>query len=226
MLAAVQPLVEDPRARRISVNFERFDRHAKKAEGALAAGDLSSAAAYASAAAGFAVDNHCGLFSSARLERVLTTIGKLSEGDTGAPRPLPTSVKRVLHVSTQVFPIGGHSKMIRLWIESDPTRQHSLALTQQRGTIPAELEACVLNQGGDIHCRLNRIPGGVLASANALRRIASSYDMIVLHTGNSDVVPSIAFAVTEKYPPVFFLNHADHLFWIGSSIAQIVWRHA
>jgi hypothetical protein len=32
----------------------------------------------------------------------------------------------------------------------------------------------------------------------------------------------LAFADASKFPPILFLNHADHIFWLGSSIAHVV----
>lgn len=211
----------DPRARRILDNFEQFDALIRRAEALFAAKDLRSAATYASMAAAVAVENHCGIFSSPRIERLLTSIGKATEPSKQV-RPMPTSIRRVLHIATEVYPVGGHTKMMRLWVENDTGRQHSLALTQQGCDIPPDLRATFERQGGKIYRRLNRLPGGVLATANALRRIARDYDMVVLHLGNTDAAPSIAFAQSDRHPPAFFLNHADHLFWIGSAVSQVV----
>ncbi len=36
------------------------------------------------------------------------------------------------------------------------------------------------------------------------------------------MIPLIAFAEPDRFPPVLFLNHADHLFWLGSSISHVV----
>jgi hypothetical protein len=43
----------------------------------------------------------------------------------------------------------------------------------------------------------------------------------VLHHGSFDVVPTVALAVHDC-PPVAVLNHADHLFWLGSSVTDMV----
>jgi hypothetical protein len=42
-----------------------------------------------------------------------------------------------------------------------------------------------------------------------------------LHHSPFDVVPTVAFAIRDC-PPVAVLNHADHLFWLGSSVTDIV----
>lgn len=46
-------------------------------------------------------------------------------------------------------------------------------------------------------------------------------DLVVLHHCPFDVVPTVAFA-GQECPPVAVLNHADHVFWLGSSVADIV----
>jgi hypothetical protein len=173
-------------------------------------------------AACIATDTHCGVFASPRLERLLSRIGRGIRGGVKAPFHRATEVARVLHVSTQVFPIGGHTRMIRRWIESDAGRRHTLVLTQQRSAPPADLEAAVRTSGGTIHRRLNRRIGGLHAAVRELRRLGRQHDLIVLHIGNADVLPAIAFAETAAYPPVLFVNHADHLFWIGTGVSAVV----
>jgi hypothetical protein len=48
--------------------------------------------------------------------------------------------------------------------------------------------------------------------------LQSSIDLVMLHPG-IDIVPLVAMA-TADCPPVAIVNHADHLFWIGCSIAE------
>jgi glycosyltransferase involved in cell wall biosynthesis len=68
------------------------------------------------------------------------------------------------------------------------------------------------------------VPAGPACSRKAarLRQLArSSADLVVLHHDCCDVVPSVAFAC-DDVPPVVVLDHADHLFWLGSSVADTV----
>ena len=63
---------------------------------------------------------------------------------------------------------------------------------------------------------------GFLQKARNLRAIARfNADMVILHHGGHDLVPLLAFATTNL-PPVAVLNHADHVFWLGSSITDMV----
>jgi hypothetical protein len=135
---------------------------------------------------------------------------------------LAKSYTRVLHVCTGVLSVGGHSKMLRLWIESDRKRIHSVVLTRQSTTVPAELIAAVTESGGRFHSSMNDLAGGILSRVAELRRLALQNDIVVLHISADDVIPSIAFADSQYYPPVLYLNHADHSFWLGSSVAHLV----
>jgi len=55
-----------------------------------------------------------------------------------------------------------------------------------------------------------------------LRDIAHSWaDVVVLHTHPNDPLPVLAFGV-DGGPPVILFNHADHVFWLGASVADIV----
>ncbi|MGU3339518.1 glycosyltransferase [Methylobacterium mesophilicum] len=210
------------RAGRIRANFSAFDARVREAERRGAAGDLEGAAVEAAIAATMAAHRHCGVFASPRLERLTAEIGRRLEPEAGhrtAPEPAP--FRRVLHVCTQLAPVGGLTKMLALWIGADAHRTNGLALTQHRGPVDGRIAEAVRASGGAIH-HLNHRQGGKLAWARELRRVARDYDVVVLHIHCEDVVPLIAFADPGKHPPVLLLNHADHLFWIGTRISHAV----
>lgn len=210
------------RAGRIRANFSAFDARVREAERRAASGDAEGAAVEAAIAATMAAHRHCGVFASPRLERMTAEIGRRLEpsADHG-PAPEPVPFRRVLHVCTQLAPVGGLTKMLALWIGADAHRTNGLALTQHRGPVDARITEAVRASGGAIH-HLNHRQGGKLAWARELRRVARDYDVVVLHIHCEDVVPLIAFADPAKHPPVLLLNHADHLFWIGTRISHAV----
>src|SRR5262249_10954323 len=62
----------------------------------------------------------------------------------------------------------------------------------------------------------------LLAISRDLRQHAANHaDVVVLHTNPEDVIAPVAFGVSAG-PPVLFVNHADHLFWLGVSVADLV----
>jgi len=209
------------RTARILANYEKFETDVALAEAAFARGDLDTACFHAATAATVATHKHCGVFASARLEHMLQAIGRQIP-DPGAgvwTRAWP--YKRVLHVGTELAAVGGLTRMISRWITADPGRTNSLALTHHRGDVPDHLVDAVAESGGEIH-RLNHQMGGQFAWVRELRRLARQNDLIILHVHCEDVLPLIAFAEAEKFPPVLLLNHADHIFWLGASFSHMV----
>lgn len=209
------------RAERILANFAAYDARVRNAERLAAAGDPAAAAVETAIAATLAAHRHCGVFASPRLERLMIGIGRQLDAADDRPLPDPAPFRRILHVCTQLAPVGGLTKMLALWIGADRNRVNGVALTQHRGPVDARITAAVRESGGAIH-HLNHHKGDKLAWARELRQVARGYDAVVLHVHCEDVVPLIAFADPARNPPILLLNHADHLFWIGTRISHAV----
>jgi hypothetical protein len=210
-------------AARIKSNYEKFSEPVDAAERLLSAGRLDEAAMCISVAAGIAARVHCGVFTNSRLERMLHDLSAAT-ADKAPPLTGPKSangVRRVLHVATETSFVGGLTRMIGRWSAADATRTNSLLLTRQHGAVPTALTEAIETSGGELH-RLNTTNGTALDWVRRLRIIARDYDLVVLHIHCEDVIPLIAFARPETVPPVLFLNHADHLFWLGSSVGRAV----
>lgn len=207
---------------RILSNFARFEAEVKLAEKAYASGELEMAAFYAATAATIATHTHCGVFASPRLESVLNAVGRrIVSGETAGNSGGKRAFKKVLHVGTELAAVGGLTRMISRWIDADADRINSLVLTQHRGDVPEHLTDAVQRSGGRI-VKLNQTVGSRFDWVRALRRIACEHDVIVLHIHCEDVIPLLAFADEVGLPPVLFLNHADHLFWLGPSVSHMV----
>lgn len=214
-------LQADPAAIRIRKNFARFDAEVRQAEAAYARGALETAAFHAANAATVATHKHCGIFASPRLDELLAAIGRQVR-DEGAPFYRPrAAIEKVLHVGTELSSVGGLTRMISRWVSADPARVNSLVLTQPREAAPEHLSQAIATSGGKIH-RLNRQAGNLFDWVRRLRRLARAHDLVVLHIHCEDVIPLIAFAEAEGLPPVLFLNHADHIFWLGANVGHMV----
>ncbi len=202
----------------LEANRSAFDEILDLAEQDLGHGRRRSAAARLQSAARFAWYNHPGSFRDTRLERLLAAA---SDSDVVVPRSARSLDGHVLHVASQVYPMGGHTKLISRWILNDSSRVNSLVLTGQQGLpVPAELLDAVRNSGGEV-IDIGRTSSDLCARARALRQLAlSGPRAIVLHIHPYDVLPSLAFARLST--PVILLNHADHVFGVGFDVADIV----
>jgi hypothetical protein len=209
-------------------NESLYSSLVRTAQSYYAKGEFEKTLEWIAIAAMFAWENHLGKFTDGALENMALEIGKrLNE----LPRAKQSIVlphtktpddarKRVLHVATTVYAVGGHTRLIRNWIKSFPEFRHSFLLTDQTGgAIPDFLLATVKESGYVVELPAE---ADLLTKALMLRQTAcGNFDFVLLHHHPNDVVPTVAFA-SENCPPVAVVNHADHVFWLGASVADLV----
>lgn len=114
------------------------------------------------------------------------------------------------------------SRTLVNWIKYDADSRHSLLLTRQEypHRIPSWLREAITQNGGKVI--IFPLDAEVLVKAKWVRQLVqSSVDIVILHVSCSDLVPTVAFAVKDC-PPIALVNQVDHLFWVGSSVVDIV----
>lgn len=206
----------------IERNSEYFETLLQQVRQFMDRGRYAEAAERAQIAASFACLWHPGRFASATLENDLQEIGARTMADPGPSVATGSGTgMRILHVATQVGQIGGHVRMLRRWIKEDPANSHSLALTRQFEAVPHELFEAIAAAGGSVHL-INHARGSYLAWARSLQRQMRQSDLIVLHVHVMDILPCLALGGLSDRPPVIYVNHADHLFWVGVAAADSV----
>ncbi|MBJ6727093.1 glycosyltransferase family 4 protein [Geomesophilobacter sediminis] len=166
---------------------------------------------------------HCTPLSSPELEALLLNIASqltTAPFETAATTQKHPTKKRLLHVVTYALPSGGHTAMMRRWIELDHSARHSVVTLEQKAPVPFSLAGAVAKTDGDV-IQLN--PAAALTSrALSLRRLAQEgADIVILHVHPQDVIATVAFGVTQV-PPVWFINHGAHKFWVGVAISDFV----
>ena len=180
-------------------------------------------------AAGFASMHHPGRFADGAIENLALEIGSRLPRHRGSRFMPPLSdkiavrprLRRVLHVATFISSQGGHTRSLLHWIKKDVESHHSIVLTRQR-SIPLypPLTEAVIQSGGILVSIPD--PVSIMERAGWLRQYArDNADLIVLHSIPNDIVPIVAFA-DGCTVPVAFVNNADHLFWLGSSVADTI----
>ncbi|MBW4534572.1 MAG: hypothetical protein KME09_11620 [Pleurocapsa minor HA4230-MV1] len=212
-------------SRLIPKNYEIFSNLLSQASSLLKSHKYDAAAAYCQIASFHAQLNHCGFFVSPEIEQILLTIGQKvipKNFDPHKTTVVPGKLRKILHVATNVTMIGGIPQLIRRWIQQDNLSSHSLALTKQAPqNVSKELVDLVLSSQGNIYV-LNEGIGGFTYRAKKLFQYSRIADIVVIHTLEHDVIPMIAFANKEQSPPIIYVNHGDHWFWLGAGISDIV----
>ena len=165
----------------------------------------------------FAVYNHTGYYYSAKLEKIFTDYAEtINVKINNSFNP-----NTFLHVLTKAFVFGGHTRVVEKWIEQAPDSQiHSvICLNQQEFEIPDRLKKAVEDKKGKLfilEC------SNLKDRALKLRKIASDFEYIILHIHMEDSTALVAFGTETFKRPVIFFNHADHMFWLGKSIIDIL----
>ncbi len=176
-----------------------------------------SASARLQSAARFAWFNHPGIYRSVRLEALAARIA----GHLPTPRSSRAQLDgHVVHVVSQAYETGGHTRLVWRWIENDSTQVSSLVLTGQQGVpLPLRLQQAVATSGGRI-VDLGEISSSLLVRSAELRSIAAVASTIVLHAHPYDVLPSIS--LHDVAANVVLVNHADHVFGLGVEVSDLV----
>lgn len=214
-----------PMREAIARSAREAERFAAPALKAFHAGRYHEAVAWAQLAADTAWNAHTGRYAWPELENMLLQVA----GEVGKVRPgrkysVPTGSgrTRVLHVFTIAYQTGGHTRLAeRLIRNSSDDYCHAVVNTSLPDFTPGWLVEAAENSGGWL-LQLDRPCTDLLRQARTLREIARSWaDVVVLHTHPNDPLPILAFG-EDAGPPVMLLNHADHVFWLGGSIADVV----
>ncbi|MFP5369221.1 MAG: hypothetical protein ACLGI3_00495, partial [Actinomycetes bacterium] len=180
-------------------------------------GDIENTLRAATGAANYAWLAPVGLLSDLRLERIVVHAVRGSgsvtvDGDRRSGR--------VLHVLTEAYSVGGHTRLAWRWMSRDD-RPSDVVLTNQRGPVPDRLVEAVRSAGGDLH-DLRAAAPGLLHRAQALRQLMDGADLVVLHVHPYDAVALAAVNLPGLRPPVIYENHADLSFWLGVAGADLV----
>lgn len=164
---------------------------------------------------------HPDFYQSPEIENMLLECASKIPEENWSFKSQKDEKRKVLHVLSEGYSTGGHTRLAKNWIKSDTDSIHSLVTTWQLRSTPGWLINEVKNSGGWV-TSLENVSDKLYERAKNLRKIAYEWaDVVVLHMHMMDPIPVIAFGV-KGGPPVIYMNHGDHLFWLGASIADLV----
>nr|WP_297939116.1 hypothetical protein [uncultured Lachnoclostridium sp.] len=162
----------------------------------------------------FAVKNQTDIYCSSQIEGVFLELAKNVQVNI----PVQYKKNTILHVCTELYKSGGHTRCLTRWISDLSEFEHDCVILDQKSELPLDFLNCINKSGSKV---FNLTPlKSILKKASKLRIIASAYEYIILHIHMNDPVPIVAFGVNEFKRPVIYFNHADHLFWLGVSICD------
>lgn len=166
----------------------------------------------------FATYNNCGYFESNVLENFYCDLAKTINNKAKFSE---FEKNNILHVMTLSCKVGGHTRVVEKWINLAPCYQkHSVVLLNQEGEIPQKLKDNIKNKNGELY--VFNHDEDIFQKAIKLRELASKFEYVVLHIHMDDPTALVAFGSEEFSRPILFFNHADHLFWVGKSISDII----
>lgn len=158
----------------------------------------------------WAVDK--GIYDDPELEEILTArctnvLPKISGH---------TPLKDCIHLISEPYLIGGHTRLMEQ-LSTMHREKPDLLITRQ-----SDEKAVERTRGFFDKCT-------VIAADTPLKKIAEiveslkSYSRIVLHIHPDDMISVIACKIVKSITgaKIFFVNHADHVFTYGSSVADV-----
>jgi hypothetical protein len=154
---------------------------------------------------------HSGIYYCEKIEIGLINLGernKISSNDSSYKK------RGVLHVGTEFHETGGHTRLFENYLKVFDSFENHLFLTKQN---KEDIPTRIIKNSKIKKIYTSRFTEKIIDKAIELSTIWRSYDYVILHIHPNDVIPNIAYGMF-KHNNILFINHADHVFWIGKKI--------
>lgn len=206
---------------RLVENRKRYTQLVRVVKAHAARGDLERVLRSAVIAGNLGWRAPTGFLNDPELERLVVEAAR----DGGAAPRVDggRTAGRVLHVLSEGYDLGGHTRLAWRWMERD-SRRSDVVLTNQFGPLPGPLVQAAAQSGGEVFDLRGSTPS-LSGRVGALRALMDRADVVVMHVHSWD---SIALAAANRpgpRPPIIYENHADHAFWLGLGCADVVMDH-
>ena len=168
-------------------------------------------------ASSYAVSYNTGYYTSSVIENVYIDYAKNINVDISN---IQFKENSFLHVLTEGYNTGGHTRVVERWIQNAPSDQmHSVVVLRPNDAKLEDLNKYTKEKNGEFIYYDNS--WSLEEKALKLRQLGMHYQYIILHTHMDDPTATIAFGTEEFTRPILFYNHASHLFWLGKGITDL-----
>lgn len=166
--------------------------------------------------------NFPGYYTSNCFESIIRNIA-LKSLDFDNVNIQDTAEDKTLHLFSEISSIGGHSKLIFSWMENDKNSKHYLLSTWQNFQEVSEIaKSYQYNIDHNLFVYDQKL--SIIEKAQKIVDTLKEnyFSRIVLHIHPHDVIPSLVFSSQKLKSPVFFLNHAEHTYWLGAPVTDFL----
>lgn len=157
---------------------------------------------------------HSGSFVLPKAEQFLRDLSSATYASSLLIDPAQTQ-NRTLHVLTEAYAVGGHARLVKRWIELLDDELHAVVIVRQgrlepSWVVPPNRDVPLINlEAAGVRLRTSKVAH--------LAQLFRSARRVILHIHPDDVC-SVAAAYAVPEVDIRFLNHADHVAWLGAGI--------
>ncbi len=165
-------------------------------------------------AANFAWKNFCGFLTDFEMESFLLDLSVRNRINSKIKDYDNSKQKTVLHYATTLYETGGHTRVIKNWIEQDQYSSN-IYISSQHLELPNFIKDLNINIHLDKEISYVKKLENFINLVNEMKP-----SLLILHNHPDDILPILAKPYLTGIPILFF-NHADFVFSLCSSIADI-----
>lgn len=161
--------------------------------------------------------NICGKYRDKFLEEQLREIGEKNLKKSKA-----NYIKnRNLHIITEAYLTGGHTRLLNNWIkfDEDDIISDVVIININASSLGEWLIKNIQAKNGKIFYIEDE---NIIIQAQELLNVAKNYSEIILHVHPNDIVTSLALSKLDRNQQIYFVNHADHVFSLGYNYSNCV----
>lgn len=159
-------------------------------------------------------DNASSIFRSSDIEKRVESLAHNKFND----KNIGTLNEEILHVVTEVYSTGGHTRLINNIIRLVTDKKHSLLITNSNAIVPEWLSVSIKESGGTIYQCINNDEKDKI---KFIRKTCSKYKYVFLSIHPNDISTNVAL-LNKTNSTIFFVNHADHRFWVAGEVADYI----